>query len=52
MFRGLIVKHYFKNAIRMFERMEIEEYIYDVVVEPSYKNLQGNMPIALVTAVK
>ena len=26
----------FKESVNMFEFMEIEEYIYEVVVEPSY----------------
>ena len=33
----------------MFGRMEIAEYIYGGVVEPSYKNLSGQMPTMLVT---
>ena len=36
----------------MFERMEIEEYIYECVVENSYKNLLGQMPTMLVSTVK
>ena len=30
--------------------MEIAESIYEVVVQPSYKNLPGNMPTVLVTS--
>ena len=36
----------------MFEQMEIAEYIYEVVVEPSYKTLLGKPPTVLVTAGK
>ena len=36
----------------MFERMEISEYIYEGVVEPSYKNQLGKIPPILVTAGK
>ena len=36
----------------MFEHMEISEYIYEGVVEPSYKNPLRQMPTVLVTAVK
>ena len=31
----------------MFERMEIVGYIYEVVVEPSYKNLLGQITTVL-----
>ena len=34
----------------MFERIEIDESIYEVVVEPSYKKLPGETPTVLVTA--
>ena len=34
----------------MFERMKIAESIYEGVVEPSYKNLPGNIPTVLVTS--
>ena len=30
--------HYFKKPVNMFEHMEIEEYIYEGVVELLYKN--------------
>ena len=36
----------------MFEHMEIEKYIYEGVVEPSYKNLLGQMPNMLVSEEK
>ena len=36
----------------MFERMKIEEYIYEVIVEPSYYNLLGKTPTMLVLTVK
>ena len=36
----------------MFEKLEIAESIYEVAVEPSYKNLIGCMPTVLVTADK
>ena len=32
--------------------MKMTEYIYEVVVEPSYKNLLGKMPTMLVSAGK
>ena len=31
----------FKKAVNMFEQMDIAEYIYEDVAEPSYKNLLG-----------
>ena len=42
----------FKSDVNIFERMGIAEYIYEGVVEPSYKNLLGNMPTVLVTTEK
>ena len=36
----------------MFERMEIAESIYKVVVEPYYKNLPGKTPTTLITEGK
>ena len=36
----------------MFECMEIAEYIYECIVEPSYKNPLGQMPTVLVIAEK
>ena len=36
----------------MFERMEIAEYIYEVLVEPYYKKLLGNNWTHLVTKGK
>ena len=36
----------------MFEHMEITEYIYEVVVEHSYKNRLGNIPTVPVTSRK
>ena len=40
-----------KNAINMFERMDIADSIYEGVVEPSYKKLLGKMPTVLFTSV-
>ena len=37
MFKDFIVNILLKIAVNMFERMEIAEYIYKVVVEPYYK---------------
>ena len=42
----------FKKAVNMLERMEIDESIYEGVVETSYKNLPGQMPTILVTSGK
>ena len=42
----------FKSDVNIFERMGIAEYIYEGVVEPSYKNLLVNMPTVLVTTEK
>ena len=39
-----------KKDVNTFERMEISESIYKGVVEPSYKNLPGNMPTMLVAS--
>ena len=36
----------------MFEHMKISEYIYEGVVEPSYKNPLGKMPTVLVLEAK
>ena len=52
MFRVLIVNPLLLKSINMFELTEIAEYIYEGVVEPSYKNLLGKMPTVIVTAVK
>ena len=41
-----------KKAVNMFERMEIAEFIYEGVVEPSYKNLPGQTPTVLFKAVR
>ena len=43
----LIVNHYFKRSIDMFERMEIAETIYEGVIEPSHsKPIEaGSIPI-------
>ena len=40
----------FKTAVNMFECIEIEESIYEVVVEPYYKNLLRHIPAVLVIA--
>ena len=37
----------FKKSANLFEQIEIDEYIYENVVEPSYKNLPGNMKTML-----
>ena len=42
----------FKKAVNMFESMEIDESIYEGVIEPSYKNLLGHMQTVQVTAGK
>ena len=42
----------FKNAVNMFERMDIEESIYEGLVEPSYKNLLWKIPTLSIKAVK
>ena len=52
MCRVLILNILLLKSTNIFERMEIAEYIYEGVVEPSYKNLLGKMPSVLVTAVK
>ena len=39
-------------AVNICERMEIAKSIYEGVVEPSYKNLLGQMPTVLVIAGK
>ena len=36
----------------MFERMEMAEYVYEGVVEPSFKNILEQILTVLVTAVK
>ena len=37
--RGLYCEYIsFKKTVNIFERMEIAEYIYEGLVEPSYKN--------------
>ena len=36
----------------MFDRMQFHKYIYEGVVEPSYKNLPGKTPTVLVTSGK
>ena len=52
-FKGFYCEYItFKSGVNMFERMETAEYIYEGVVEPSYKNLLGKMPTVLSTAVK
>ena len=38
----------FKKYVNMFERMDIAEYIYKEVVEPSYKKLLGYISTVLV----
>ena len=51
MCRVLTVKPLLKN-VNMFERMEIAEYIYEGVLEPSLKKQLGNITILLVSAGK
>ena len=34
----------FNKSVYMFEQMEISEYIYKGVLEPSYKKLLGHIP--------
>ena len=41
-----------KKAVNMFEQMEISEYIYECLVEPSYKNLQRKTPTVMATEIK
>ena len=41
-----------KKTFNMFECMDIVEYVYESVVEPSYKKILGHMPPVLVTARK
>ena len=43
---------YFKNAVNMFERMEIAESIYEGVVTTSYKKLLGQNLTVLDLLVK
>ena len=51
MYKALIVSILiFKNAVNIFECMEIAEYIYEGVVEPSDKNLPGKTTAVTVTA--
>ena len=40
----------FKTAVKMFECMDIYESIHEVVEEPSYKKLLGQVPTVMVTA--
>ena len=40
----------FKEYVSLFERMEIAGYIYEGVVQPSYKKLLGQIPTVLVIA--
>ena len=40
MFKTLIANPFFK-AVNMFERMKISEFIYEGVIELSYKKLPG-----------
>ena len=39
----------FKKAVNMFEHMDITEYIYEGVVEPSYNKILGKIPTVMVT---
>ena len=41
-----------KKYVNMFDRMQFHKYIYEGVVEPSYKNLPGKTPTVLVTEGK
>ena len=40
------------KAVKGFQSMEISSSIYEGAVEPSYKNLLGQMPAVLASAVK
>ena len=40
----------FKKDVHIFERTEIDEYIYKGVVEPSYKKIPRQIPTLLVLA--
>ena len=42
----------FKEAVKIFERIGIAEYIYEGVVEHSYKNILGQIPHMLITVGK
>ena len=42
----------FFKAVNIFERMDIAESIYEVLLEPSYKHLPGHTPTMLVTSGK
>ena len=50
MFKAFIANPFFLKAINIFEHMEIEEYIYEGVVELSYKTLPRKTPNVLVTS--
>ena len=39
-----------KQSVNVFGRMDIAEYIYKGVVEPSYKKILGQIPTVLVIA--
>ena len=39
----------FKHVINMFERMDISENIYEVFVEPPYKNILGRKLTVMAT---
>ena len=42
--------YYLKKPVNLFERMDIDESIYKVVVEHYYKKLLGQIPTVLVIA--
>ena len=42
----------FRSALEFFERMEVEEYIYEGSVSPSKINSPGQMPTAPVLVIK
>ena len=48
--QGFDCESILKKAVNMFEHIEIAESIYKGVLEPSYKNLPGQIPTVLVTS--
>ena len=50
--RVFIVKMLLLKSVNMFERMEIDETIYESVVEPSYKKILEQILTMMITAGK
>ena len=50
--QGFYCEYITLKYVNMFERMEIAESIYEGFVEPSYKNLLGQIKITMVTSWK